>query len=44
MTGMMDDEMISDDGNATEQMMMGMMGQQMMSNICLAKPMKDTIL
>jgi hypothetical protein len=31
MAGMMGDEMNGDDGNATQQMMMGMMGQQMMS-------------
>jgi hypothetical protein len=31
MMGMMGDEMNGNDGNATQQMMMGMMGQQMMS-------------
>jgi hypothetical protein len=31
MAGMMGDEMNGEDGNATQQMMMGMMGQQMMS-------------
>ena len=31
MSGMMGDDMNGNDGNATQQMMMGMMGQQMMS-------------
>lgn len=32
MTGMMGDEINDDDGNVTQQMMMGMMGQQMTSD------------